>query len=103
MIDFVGWYKQPELDGVNPRTAHRAITVAKFRAKLYRRGSFLLRQCALLSVVAALLILPSWHHSVISAMIIISYLGLAKWLNIRAYRTYALPLLPQAVQDASKY
>ena len=35
-FDFVGWFQQPALADVDPRVAHRAITIAKFRAKIYQ-------------------------------------------------------------------
>lgn len=102
-LDVVGWRSQPALEGVDQRVARRAITIAKFRAKIYQKGSVILRQCALLAVIAAVIILPEWGRFPAPLLFIPLYVLASKALNASAYRKHAFPLLPQAVADALKF
>ena len=102
-FDFVGWFQQPALADVDPRVAHRAITIAKFRAKIYQKGSVILRQAALLSIIAAAIILPEWNSFPAPVLLVPAYLIGSKALNARAYREHAFPLLPEAVDAALKF
>lgn len=102
-FDLVGWSKQPALADIDPRVAHRAITIAKFRAKIYQKGSVLLRQTALLAVIAAAIILPEWNSFPAPVLLVPAYLIGSKALNAKAYREHAFPLLPKAVDDALKF
>lgn len=103
MIDLVGWHRHAALENIDSRLAHRAITVAKFRAKIYQKGSVLLNQAALLAIVIALLILPEWGAYPIQLWLIPGYLLLVKVLNVKAYRRHAFPLLADAVADAQRF
>lgn len=103
MIDLVGWHQHSALQNVDSRLAHRAITIAKFRAKVYLKGSVILRQAVLLALFVALLVMPNWGAYPIQLLLIPGYLLLTKVLNVRAYRRHALPLLADAVDDASRY
>lgn len=102
-FDPVGWFKQPALADIDPRVARRAITIAKFRAKVYQKGSVLLRQATLLAVIAAAIILPEWNSFPAPLLLVPAYLVGSKALNAKAYRKHAFPLLPQAVDDALKF
>lgn len=101
--DIVGWHEQPELQGVDNRTAFRAINIAKFRSKVYRKGSVLLRQTALFALLFAAIVLPNWGQVHPQLVLIPAYIILAKFINIKAYRKHAFPLLEEAVEDASKF
>ncbi|AVJ55810.1 hypothetical protein C5610_05435 [Idiomarina sp. OT37-5b] len=103
LFDIVGWRQQPALAEVDGATARRAIAIAKLRAKIYFKGSVLLRQSALLAVIFAAIVLPEWGSVPAPLLIIPAYLFASKALNASAYRQYAFPLLPQAVDDALKF
>ena len=102
-LDIVGWTEQPALADIDRQVARRAITIAKFRAKIYQKGSVILRQATLVAIIAAAIVLPEWGSYPAPLLIIPVYLLASKALNASAYRKYAFPLLPQAVDDASKF
>lgn len=102
-FDYVGWRQQPALAGVEPQVARRAITIAKFRAKIYQKGSVLLRQSAFFGVIMAAIFIPSWGGYPVQLILIPAYLIGSKALNAPAYRKHAFPLLPKAVEDALKF